>query len=125
MFILVLMREFMIVAVALTDALLFRFGGFEFGVNNPLSHINFSLVAQDMQSLALASRLEQLMKINTTSAILNQENVTHLLGTFDNIKVRLRRNYLFIYFLIKLSTPFLLLPRSGLIIRPGRPRFPI
>jgi hypothetical protein len=58
-------------------------------VNNPLSNLNVSLIAQDIQNLALASRLEQLMKLNTTAAIMNQENVTRILGTFDNIKVHI------------------------------------
>ena len=64
-------------------------------MNNPLSNLNVSLVAQDIQNLALASRLEQLMKLNTTSAIMNQENVTRLLGTLDNIKVRILLFHLF------------------------------
>ena len=60
-----------------------------------MSNLNVSLVAQDIQNLALASRLEQLMKLNTTSAIMNQENVTRLLGTLDNIKVRILLFHLF------------------------------
>lgn len=68
-------------------SLLLRFGGFEFEVAKPLNKLNFTVLSQDLQNLALASRLEQFLQLDTARKILNFENVTRLLGSLERIKV--------------------------------------
>lgn len=67
---------------------IFRNGGFEFGVRNPLRNFNFSQFAQDADDLLKALRFGELLQLNATSEIMNFENMTRVLGTFDNVKVR-------------------------------------
>ena len=67
--------------------LLTRFGGFEFGVNNPLSNINFSQLAQGLTGLSKAARLEQSFQLNTTGRITALANDSVNLGVLDGVRV--------------------------------------
>lgn len=65
-----------------------RFGGFEFGLQNPFGNLNLTLFSQDVQDLLGALRFPLALQANASGEILNFENLAQLRGTFDKIKVR-------------------------------------
>ncbi|XP_059350163.1 phospholipid-transporting ATPase ABCA1-like [Daphnia carinata] len=65
----------------------FRFGGFEFGLQNPFGNLNLTLFSQDVQNLLGALRFPLPLQANASGEILNFENLAQLRGSFDKVKV--------------------------------------
>ena len=57
-----------------------RFGGFEFGVNNPLGSLNFTRLSQNMKRLTVASRIKESLPFETDTQIKQLGNETEYLG---------------------------------------------
>ena len=64
-----------------------RFGGFEFGVNNPFSTVNFSELSQDAARISTASRLEENLNLRTENRIMKWAERNAAVGVFDNVRV--------------------------------------
>jgi len=64
-----------------------RYGGFEFGVNNPFSTVNFTELSRDAARISTASRLEENLNLRTADRIMKWAEHKEAVGMFDNIRV--------------------------------------